>query len=77
MSMKNSNDTIGNRTRDLPDCSTVPQSNALRRVPFVFISNCFLYHFCFVWVTKKQIWGVTVFSRFFFLVLGIGVLLPG
>jgi hypothetical protein len=23
--MKNSNDTIGNRTRDLPACSTVPQ----------------------------------------------------
>jgi hypothetical protein len=25
MSMKNSNDTIGNRTRDLPACSAVPQ----------------------------------------------------
>jgi len=24
MSMKNSNDTIGNRTRDLPTCSAVP-----------------------------------------------------
>jgi len=24
MSMKNSNDTIGNRTRDLPACSAVP-----------------------------------------------------
>jgi hypothetical protein len=24
MSMKNSNDTISNRTRDLPTCSTVP-----------------------------------------------------
>ena len=29
MSMKNSNDTIGNRTRDLPTCSTVPQPSAL------------------------------------------------
>jgi hypothetical protein len=28
MSMKNSNDTIGNRTRDLPDCSAVPQTTA-------------------------------------------------
>jgi hypothetical protein len=28
MSMKNSNDTIGNRTRDLPVCSTVPQTTA-------------------------------------------------
>jgi hypothetical protein len=27
MSMKNSNDTIGNRTRDLPACSAVPQSS--------------------------------------------------
>jgi hypothetical protein len=29
--MKNSSDTIGNRTRDLPACSTVPQPNALPR----------------------------------------------
>jgi len=28
MSMKNSNDTIGNRTRDLPACSAVPQPSA-------------------------------------------------
>jgi len=28
MSMKNSNDTIGNRTRDLPTCSAVPQPTA-------------------------------------------------
>ena len=33
MSMKNSNDTIGNRTRDLPACSAVPQSTAPRRAP--------------------------------------------
>jgi hypothetical protein len=26
--MKNSNDTIGNQTRDLPVCSTVPQPTA-------------------------------------------------
>jgi len=31
MSMKNSNDTIGNRTRDLPTCSAVPQTTALPR----------------------------------------------
>ena len=29
--MKNSNDTIGNRTRDLPTCSAVPQPTALPR----------------------------------------------
>ena len=33
MSMKNSNDTIGNRTRDLPDCSAVPQPTAPSRAP--------------------------------------------
>jgi len=33
MSMKNSNDTIGNRTRDLPACSSLPQPNAPPRVP--------------------------------------------
>jgi len=33
MSMENSNDTIGNRTRDLPTCSTVPQPTALPRAP--------------------------------------------
>jgi hypothetical protein len=31
MSMKNSNDTIGNQTRDLPDCSAVPQRTAPSR----------------------------------------------
>jgi len=33
MSMKNSSDTIGNRTRDLPACSAVPQPTALPRAP--------------------------------------------
>jgi hypothetical protein len=28
MSMKNSNDTIENRTHDLPDCNAVPQPTA-------------------------------------------------
>ena len=31
--MKNSSDTIGNRTRDLPTCSAVPQPTALQRAP--------------------------------------------
>jgi hypothetical protein len=33
MSMNNSRDTIGNRTRDLPDFSTVPQPTAPPRNP--------------------------------------------
>jgi len=35
MSMKNSSDTIGNRTRDLPSWSAVPQLTALPRAPAV------------------------------------------
>ena len=31
--MKNFNDTIGNRTRDIPTCSAVSQSTALPRAP--------------------------------------------
>jgi hypothetical protein len=33
--MKNSSDTIGNRTRDLPACTAVPQPTALQRAPFI------------------------------------------
>ena len=33
MSMKNFNDTIGNRTRELPTCSAVPQPNVPPRTP--------------------------------------------
>jgi len=33
MSMKKSNDTIGNRTRDLPAFSAVPQPTAPPRAP--------------------------------------------
>ena len=36
--MKNSNDTIGNRTRDLSACSAVPYPTAPPRA-----RNCFLY----------------------------------
>jgi hypothetical protein len=33
MSRKNSSDTIGNRTRDVPVCSVVPQPTAPPRAP--------------------------------------------
>jgi hypothetical protein len=33
MSMKNSNDTIENRTRDLPASSAVPEKTALLHAP--------------------------------------------
>ena len=45
MSMKNSNDTIGNRTRDLPTCSTVPQPSAPLRTPLpAWVRNVNLHH---------------------------------
>ena len=38
--MKNSNDTIGNRTRDLPACSAVPQPTAPSRTPILLFMLC-------------------------------------
>jgi len=35
--MKNSNDTIGNQTYDIPTCSTMPQPTAPPRAPFVAV----------------------------------------
>ena len=35
MSMKNSNDTIGDRTRDLLTCTAVPQPTASPRTSFI------------------------------------------
>ena len=41
MSMKNSGDTIGNRTRDLPACSAVPQPTAPPRALHLYIYNIY------------------------------------
>ena len=35
--MKNSDDTIGNRTRDLRACSAVPQPNVPPRIPHLLL----------------------------------------
>ena len=35
--MKNSNDNIGNRTRDVPACSAVTQPNAPQRDPGLYV----------------------------------------
>ena len=40
--MKNFHDTIGNRTRDLPTCSAVPQPTALPRAPHLDIIKVLL-----------------------------------
>jgi len=39
MWMKISNDTIGNRTRDLPTCSAVPQPTRPPRAPFILMAK--------------------------------------
>jgi hypothetical protein len=39
--MKNSNNTIGNRTRDLPACSAVPQPSAPPRASNVACTRVF------------------------------------
>jgi hypothetical protein len=39
MSMKNFNDTIGNRTHDLPACSAIPQPTAPPRAPHIAASS--------------------------------------
>jgi hypothetical protein len=39
MLMKNSNDTIGNQTRELPACSAVPQQTAPPRAPLISMLN--------------------------------------
>jgi hypothetical protein len=39
MSIKNSNDTIGNQTCDLPACSAVPQPTAPPRAPILTIKG--------------------------------------
>ena len=44
MSMKNSIDTIGNRTSDLPTCSAVPQPTAPPRAPK--LSNVHILNHC-------------------------------
>ena len=52
MSMKNSNDTIGNRTRDLPACSAVPQPTAPPRAPSAIYTH---YYYC-CWKTQMIKW---------------------
>jgi len=48
MSMKNSNDTIGNRTRDLPACNAVPQPTALPRAPIYSYQLCKNIDYCLI-----------------------------
>jgi hypothetical protein len=53
MPMKNSNDTIGNRTRDLPACSAVPQPTAcppLRPPPWTCMLDKYVGKYSLNWI---------------------------
>ena len=54
---KKSNDTIGNRTRDLPACSAVPQPTAPPRLSVFCLSVSFFLTFCRIFLS--------LFSYFF------------
>ena len=55
MSMKNSNDTIGNQTRNLPVCSAVPQPTAPPRAPLTASNVCkYKMKFALEQATKAQ-----------------------
>ena len=64
MSMKNSNDTIGNRSRDLPTCSAVPRPTALPRAP--------KFHFQSSKISSFLLWSKRV-NRLFFLQIPTGL----
>jgi hypothetical protein len=61
MIMKNSNDIIGNRTRDLPACSSVPQPTASPRSAIHVSNSNILSPDRTVW-KRKRIRFVTSFS---------------
>ena len=59
MSMKNSIDNIGNRTRDLPTCSAVQEPTALPRAPMYSVykdklQNCSCNQFEYVYTLRYK-----------------------
>jgi hypothetical protein len=54
MSVKNSSDTIGNRTRDLPACSAVPQPTAPPRAPYPVCTYNFCVSYMFLFQYQKR-----------------------
>jgi len=58
--MKNPNDSIGNRTRDFPACSSVPQRYALLLAPLMVKEISYFYPMvntgiCFVGINRTLI----------------------
>ena len=59
MSMKNSIDTIGNRTRDLPGCRTLPQPTAQTCTAFYCVTTDI---FPYLYISKQSLNLLTEFS---------------
>jgi hypothetical protein len=62
--MKNFNDAIGNRTRDLPTCSTVPKPTALTRATNQKVhepKNCANTAVCYCEWFRQLIWSAAYF----------------
>ena len=62
MSMKNSNDTIGNRTCDLPACSAVPQPTAPLCAPMmiVLVKKHLHSKFCRIDIFNKSVGNIGI-----------------
>jgi hypothetical protein len=63
--MKNFNDTIENRTRDLPACSAVPEPTAPPRAPFIawyLLKKCAVCWELFVYDDRHRIVPVNVLN---------------
>jgi hypothetical protein len=61
MSMKNSNDTTGNRTRGLPFRSAVPQSTAPREyVQYLIILAILVAARCKAWICRRSLAGIVI-----------------
>ena len=54
--MKNSSDTIVNRTRDLPVCRAVPQPTALRRDPSQYLTK-YIKKIIYNYIQRYELWA--------------------
>ena len=75
--MKNSSDTIWNRTRDLPICSAVPQPTALMRAPSILVyhsDNRKFHSVCHSCVVSRKTFSNFLHTKFSSIVLHRSVL---
>jgi hypothetical protein len=63
MSIKNSRDTIGNRTRDIPACSAVPQPTVQIKIFGTVILSVVLYGYEAWFVTFRVEHGLRLFEN--------------